>query len=279
MHKIGILSDTHGLLRPEVIQALQGCEAILHGGDINRQDIIDQLNTIAPVYVVRGNNDKDWAEHIPMFLDFQLYGCHIYMTHKKKDLPQDLSDYDLVVYGHSHRYEQKSSGKTLLLNPGSCGPRRFHQDITMAIAEVDNCIDSGIDSCADTSLDAKTPNITIQRPDATSEAQTPNITIQRLDATSEAQTPKITIHRIDIPHEKKSGITRTTTQKPDGKITLETIQTQDIEKIIRMIKKKKSVRYISEQMGMEEDFAEQICRLYLTHPGVTAEGIMTKMGL
>jgi putative phosphoesterase len=251
MHKIGILSDTHGLLRPEVIQALQGCEAILHGGDINRQDIIDQLNTIAPVYVVRGNNDKDWAEHIPMFLDFQLYGCHICMTHKKKDLPQDLSDYDLVVYGHSHRYEQKSSGKTLLLNPGSCGPRRFHQDITMAIAEVDNCIDVGIDSCTDIGT----------------------------DATSDAQTPKITIHRIDIPHEKKSGITRTTTQKPDGKITLETIQTQDIEKIIRMIKKKKSVRYISEQMGMEEDFAEQICRLYLTHPGVTAEGIMTKMGL
>ena len=133
----------------------------------------------------------------------------------------------------------------------------------MAIAEVDNCIDSGIDSCADTSSDAKTPNITIQRP----------------DTASDAQTPKITIHRIDTPHEKKSGITRTTTQKPDGKITLETIQTQDIEKIIRMIKKKKSVRYISEQMGMEEDFAEQICRLYLTHPGVTAEGIMTKMGL
>ena len=267
MHKIGILSDTHGLLRPEVIQALQGCEAILHGGDINRQDIIDQLNTIAPVYVVRGNNDKDWAEHIPMFLDFQLYGCHICMTHKKKDLPQDLSDYDLVVYGHSHRYEQKSSGKTLFLNPGSCGPRRFHQDITMAIAEVDNCINVGIDSCTDIGTDAA------------SEAKTPNTTIHGTDTASDAQTLKITIHRIDIPHEKKSGITRTTTQKLDGKITLETIQTQDIEKIIRMIKKKKSVRYISEQMGMEEDFAEQICRLYLTHPGVTAEGIMTKMGL
>ena len=263
MHKIGILSDTHGLLRPEVIQALQGCEAILHGGDINRQDIIDQLNTIAPVYVVRGNNDKDWAEHIPMFLDFQLYGCHIYMTHKKKDLPQDLSDYDLVVYGHSHRYEQKSSGKTLLLNPGSCGPRRFHQDITMAIAEVGNYINVGIDSCTDIASEAKTPNTTIHGP----------------DTASDAQALKITIHRIDIPHEKKSGITRTTTQKPDRRITLETIQTQDIEKIIRMIKKKKSVRYISEQMGMEEDFAEQICRLYLTHPGVTAEGIMTKMGL
>ena len=70
--KIGIISDTHGLLRPEVIKALDGCEAILHGGDINRQEIIDQLEEIAPVYVVRGNNDKDWAEHIPMFLDFEL---------------------------------------------------------------------------------------------------------------------------------------------------------------------------------------------------------------
>ena len=227
MHKIGILSDTHGLLRPEVIQALQGCEAILHGGDINRQDIIDQLNTIAPVYVVRGNNDKDWAEHIPMFLDFQLYGCHIYMTHKKKDLPQDLSDYDLVVYGHSHRYEQKSSGKTLLLNPGSCGPRRFHQDITMAIAEVDNYINVGIDSCTDIASEAKTPNTTIHGP----------------DTASDAQTLKITIHRIDIPHEKKSGITRTTTQKPDRRITLETIQTQDIEKIIRDQKEKECQIY------------------------------------
>ena len=251
MHKIGILSDTHGLLRPEVIQALQGCEFIFHGGDINRQDIIDQLNAIAPVYVVRGNNDKDWAEHIPMFLDFELCGLRVYMTHKKKDLPQDLSDYDLVVYGHSHRYEQKLSDKTLLLNPGSCGPRRFHQAITMVIAEVDNCVDAGIDSCTDTCPDAG----------------------------SDAKTPKITIHRIDIPHEEKPGIVRTAAQKPDRKITLESIQTQDIEKIISLIKKKKGVKEISEIMGMEKDFAEQICRLYLTHPGVTAEGIMTKMGL
>ena len=101
--KIGIISDTHGLLRPEVIQALDGCEAILHGGDINKQEIIDQLEMIAPVYVVRGNNDKDWAEHIPMFLDFELAGLRIYMTHKKKDLPADLSGYDLVVFGHSHK--------------------------------------------------------------------------------------------------------------------------------------------------------------------------------
>ena len=68
--KIGILSDTHGMLRPEVLSALKGCDVILHGGDINKQSVLDQLNEIAPVNVVRGNNDKEWAENIPAFLDF-----------------------------------------------------------------------------------------------------------------------------------------------------------------------------------------------------------------
>ena len=69
MYTIGVLSDTHGLLREEVLAALQDCDVILHGGDVNRQDIIDRLQEIAPVYVVRGNNDKEWAEHLPLFLD------------------------------------------------------------------------------------------------------------------------------------------------------------------------------------------------------------------
>lgn len=136
--KIGILSDTHGLLRPEVLEALDGCEAILHGGDINRQEILHELEKIAPVYVVRGNNDKEWAEHIPCFLDFELAGRRIFMTHKKKDLLNDLSMYDLVIFGHSHRYEEGRQGTTVMLNPGSCGPRRFHQAITMATAELSN---------------------------------------------------------------------------------------------------------------------------------------------
>ena len=136
--KIGILSDTHGLLRPEVLSALEGCEAILHSGDINRQEIIDQLQRIAPVYVVRGNNDKEWAEYLPAFLDFSLANTRIYMTRKKKDLPKDLAVYDLVVFGHSHQYEEWLQGSTLLVNPGSCGPRRFHQAITMATARIED---------------------------------------------------------------------------------------------------------------------------------------------
>ena len=137
MYTIGVLSDTHGLLREEVLAALQDCDVILHGGDVNRQDIIDRLQEIAPVYVVRGNNDKEWAEHLPLFLDITLFGLHIYMTHKKKDLPKDLLSYDLVIYGHSHRYEEAAKDGVLYLNPGSCGPRRFNQDITLAILEMD----------------------------------------------------------------------------------------------------------------------------------------------
>ena len=136
--KIGILSDTHGLLRPEVRTALEGCAAILHGGDINRQAILDELEQIAPVRAVRGNNDREWAERVPGFLDFRLAGLRVCMAHRKKDLPVDLSPYDLAVYGHSHRYEEARQGRTLLLNPGSCGPRRFDQAITLAILEVED---------------------------------------------------------------------------------------------------------------------------------------------
>ena len=219
VRKIGILSDTHGLLRPEVIRALSGCEAVLHGGDINRQEIIDRLEQIAPVYAVRGNNDKDWADHLPLSLDLTLCGLRVFMTHKKKDIPKDLSTYDLVVYGHSHRYEQKQEGTAYLLNPGSCGPRRFNQEITLAVLE-------------------------IAEPDK-----------------------EITIRRIDIPHAKTPPVSR------------DRIQRADIEKVIREVRRERPVEEISSKLGMDPELTAQICRLYLTHPGVDADGIMTKMGL
>ena len=86
------------------------------------------------MYAVRGNADKEWAEHFFPFLDFELGGLRIYMTHKKKDLPPDLSPYDLALIGHSHRYSETRQGSSLIVNPGSCGPRRFHQPITLARA-------------------------------------------------------------------------------------------------------------------------------------------------
>ncbi len=136
--KLAILSDTHGLLRPEVTEYLKHADVILHGGDINRQSIVDELRKYAPVYIVRGNNDREWAEDIPHDLTFTLNGINFYMVHNRKEVPADLSGVDVVVYGHTHRYAQEERGGALWLNPGSCGPRRFHQEVTMAVIQVDH---------------------------------------------------------------------------------------------------------------------------------------------
>ena len=135
--KVGIISDTHGLLRPEVLEELQSCDYILHGGDVNKPEILDTLRAIAPLYVVRGNNDKEWAEELPQYLTVTLGGVIFFMVHNKKDVPRDLGDAQVVVFGHSHKYfEQQQKGR-LWLNPGSCGRRRFDQEITMATMTID----------------------------------------------------------------------------------------------------------------------------------------------
>ena len=95
--KIANLSDTHGLLRPEVVEHLKAADAILHGGDINQQAIVDELERYAPLYIVRGNNDKEWAEAIPHCLTFTLGGVTFFMVHNRKEVPADLTGVDVVV--------------------------------------------------------------------------------------------------------------------------------------------------------------------------------------
>ena len=135
--RIAVLSDTHGLLRPEVLTAIDGCDAIIHGGDINKPEIIERLQEIAPVYVVRGNNDKEWAEHIPATLTFRIEDCRFFLVHNKKEVPKTLTGIDAVIFGHSHKYFEQTIDGRLWLNPGSCGKRRFDQEITLAILTVD----------------------------------------------------------------------------------------------------------------------------------------------
>ena len=136
--KVAVLSDTHNLLRPRVLEYLRTADVILHGGDISSQKILETLSEIAPLHVVRGNNDKEWAEHIPHDLTVTLEGVTFYLVHKKKEIPADLPGVDVVIYGHSHKYDEKEENGVFYLNPGSCGPRRFNQDITMAMMEVEN---------------------------------------------------------------------------------------------------------------------------------------------
>lgn len=136
--RLAILSDTHGLLRPQVLEQVKNADAILHGGDINKPDIVEELQQYAPLYIVRGNNDKDWAADLPHDFTVTLGGVTFFMVHNKKEAPPDLTGVNVVVFGHSHKYLQEEKDGVLWLNPGSCGPRRFHQEITMMMAEVEN---------------------------------------------------------------------------------------------------------------------------------------------
>ena len=138
MRRIVILSDTHGLLRPEVLNHLANADAIIHGGDINTQAIVDTLQGFAPLYIVRGNNDKKWAESLSHSLTFTIEGIRFFVVHNKRDIPEDLSGVDVVVYGHSHKYACENRDGVLLLNPGSCGRRHFDQEITLAVMTVED---------------------------------------------------------------------------------------------------------------------------------------------
>lgn len=136
MCRIGVISDTHGLLRQEVKEILKECDVILHAGDIDRQRIVDELEEIKPLYIVRGNADKEWAKGLPKELVIELFGCRFYMIHNKKEITAMSEEADIIIYGHSHKYEVKELDGKVWLNPGSCGKRRFSQPITMAVIEI-----------------------------------------------------------------------------------------------------------------------------------------------
>jgi len=125
---IGIISDTHGLLRPEALAALRGSGYIIHAGDIGDSAILKQLAEIAPVTAIRGNVDREaWARKIPSTNVLEVGGISIYVLHNlnELDLKPEAAGFDVVVCGHSHRPNQEMKNGVLYFNPGSAGPRRF----------------------------------------------------------------------------------------------------------------------------------------------------------
>lgn len=223
MKRIGVLSDTHGKLREEVVKILRGCDVILHAGDINTQKVMESLREIAPLYIVRGNADKEWAEGLPESLTEEICGLRVFMVHNKKYLPKEIGNFDLVVFGHSHKYEERREGNCLFLNPGSCGPRRFSQPVTMAVVEV------------------------------------------------EEETGITRVVREDIVQDVQSS--------SDEKSAEAAFSEDKLRLILRDIDKGRSVADIAGKYGISKEITEQICRLYLTHPGIDAAGVRDKMGL
>jgi len=135
-HKlIGIISDTHGLLRPEALNALNNAELILHAGDIGNQQVLDTLKQIAPVVAVRGNNDKgEWAESLAEWEVVEIDDVSIYMLHNVNEIEISPAGagFHVVVSGHSHKPSIKEERGVLYVNPGSAGPRRFTLPVSLA---------------------------------------------------------------------------------------------------------------------------------------------------
>jgi len=134
MTVIGVISDTHGLLRAEAVEALRGAELILHAGDVGAPAVLEGLRKLAPVTVVRGNVDGGaWARGIPQSEVVEIEGVSIYMLHilAELDLKPDAAGFAAVIYGHSHEPASEVRNGVLYFNPGSAGPRRFKLPVTV----------------------------------------------------------------------------------------------------------------------------------------------------
>ncbi|MBD5460222.1 MAG: metallophosphoesterase family protein [Lachnospiraceae bacterium] len=220
-HRIAVLSDTHGILRPEAAAVLKTCEAALHAGDAGSQEVIDQMNKICPAHVVRGNVDRQWAKKLPRELETELFGFRIYMVHNKKQIREDLAGIDIIIYGHSHKYEVSHTADAVYLNPGSCGPRRFRQPVTMMV-----------------------------------------LTLFPKEHRFETE-------RIDL------------LQSEPVQKELSELSDRDmyelIRRIIRDVDAGRGTAEIAARSHVDEEFAQQVCRMYLTHPGVDVDGIMDRL--
>jgi uncharacterized protein len=137
--RVGCVSDTHGLVRPEALAALARVDLIVHAGDVGKPEVLDRLREVAPVVAIRGNNDHGaWAKRLPDTEVVEVAGRSLYLIHDVNDLDLDpaAAGFDLVLSGHSHQPAIERRGGVLFLNPGSIGPRRFTLPVALAVLRV-----------------------------------------------------------------------------------------------------------------------------------------------
>lgn len=307
-HRIGVISDTHGILRPETAEILKTCETILHAGDVGKPEVLRQLRDIRDTYAVRGNVDsgrirefyareterRKCAEDVkirtkefeasraggfeaqaggfevradkfeagqaelPEELEIELFGFRIYMIHDKKLIRKDLPGVDLIICGHSHKYEVGRLGNTVCLNPGSCGPRRFCLPVTMMLLTLypaEHRKETERIDCLDIPAMGK----------GTSHGENPVWISEEGKAAGVHEEPAV-----------RTG--QRGAAKAPGKIK---IPEQDMYRMVRQIMKEvdagRRIAEIAARNHIDERFAEQVCRMYLTHPGVDVDGILDRM--
>jgi putative phosphoesterase len=145
---VGVIADTHGLLRPEAIEFLKRCDLIVHAGDVGKPDILKTLGSIAPTYAIRGNIDKGaWADKLPDKDVLEIENKYFYLIHSIDDLDLDpaAAKFDAVIFGHSHQPISYKKDRVLYFNPGSAGQRRFKLPVSIGrIKVMKSCLESEI---------------------------------------------------------------------------------------------------------------------------------------
>ncbi|MCD7862617.1 MAG: metallophosphoesterase [Lachnospiraceae bacterium] len=236
--RIAVISDTHDVLREEVLKQIRMADTVLHAGDVSSLRIVEQIRENlcrdAGLYLVRGNADGDWAKEIPETLELELEQVRFFVVHdrKKAVIPEDC---DIVISGHTHRFQAETVDGRLFLNPGGCGHRRFRLELTMAVLYIEG-------------KSWRVEKIALEEPVGQS-AETGKETPANIAAES----------MLD-PLELSSG---------------ELLRL--IERILRGMKRGKSIPRIAGELNLEPSFVDEICRIYVTHPGVTANGILDKL--
>lgn len=296
--RAAVISDTHGLLRPEVERILQSCDVVIHAGDFDHQMVFHKLKIKRPLYAVRGNNDDVWAEQLPLVRRFKLGNFRFLLVHDQADIPQDLENVQVVIFGHSHMHFQKQEQGRLWLNPGSCGYRRFTLPLSMAVLtlEEDNCqietiflVEEGErirlqkeDSCfikpGKAGKMAQGPGEESGQGNGMSgeEKQEKECLDEELPEKVRSKKEEELSEKGRLKKEEKPGIRmRIRERMADGQRQKD--QLFAIAKIMRLMKRGEPVEWVAKNMKLEPVFVETIYRICVTHPQADARQILDKL--
>ncbi len=267
-HRIALISDTHGMLRQEVEEIVRTCEAILHAGDIGKPEILLRLKVIADTYAVRGNVDgrriDEFPDELPEELDVELFGFHIYMVHDQKHIRKDLKGADIVAFGHSHTLTDEVRPPSRGMNCGMPSgytltdevrpPRRgMNCGMPFGYSLTDEENDGQIRFLNPGSCGPKRFRLPVTMMVLTLYPAAHSLEVEKIDFTSPASAKE---EPVKVPEKDRYRL---------------------IQEIMMEIDAGKSISEIAARHQIDEKFTEQVCRMYLTHPGVDVDGIMDRI--
>ena len=270
-HRIALISDTHGMLRQEVEEVLKTCELILHAGDIGKPEILFRLKAIADTCAVRGNVDGrrtgGFQEELPEELDVELFGFHIYMVHDKKHIRKDLTGVDVVAFGHSHTLTDEVRPPRRGMNHGMPIGYTLTDEVRPPRRGMDHGMPIGY-TLTDEVRRENDRQIRFLNPGSCGPKRF------RLPVTMMVLTLYPAAHRLEV---EKIDLTSSAPESEEPVKIPEKDRYRLIKEIMKEVDAGKNISEIAVRHRVDEKFTEQVCRMYLTHPGVDVDGIMDRI--